>query len=191
MSTLCTRATKLLEELGRSTWLASYDEVGVSEILREIREKESEINYTLSLADDSESLPESVRIGLAMHHSSLLRNKRCLLAYVNRRATLISEMYWDTGSIIPEDKVAKLSQREIDFFFNYDKLVSNYVSDVGFDLASDIRPPKDIYVEVRSLVGDKNMETASGKLQLQKGAYYLIKRTDANSFIQKGLIEEI
>ena len=41
--------------------------------------------------------------------SAILRNRQCLLAFVNRRNRMLMEMRWNLGAVVPEDTRYRLS----------------------------------------------------------------------------------
>ena len=49
---------------------------------------------------------------------------------------LIKKMWWDTGSVLPEDSKSALGEAEVDFFKKYDQIVGQYMSDIDLDLTS-------------------------------------------------------
>ena len=44
---------------------------------------------------------------MILRHTSLERNKRCLLAYLNHRLEKIREMRWQFGAVLPVDVKVK------------------------------------------------------------------------------------
>uniref|UniRef100_A0A6N2MLY2 GINS subunit domain-containing protein n=1 Tax=Salix viminalis TaxID=40686 RepID=A0A6N2MLY2_SALVM len=57
--------------------------------------------------------------GALIHHLSLIRNKRCLMAYVHNRAEVIQNFAWKVGLELlelPEEIQEKLSPSEKNYF---------------------------------------------------------------------------
>lgn len=62
----------------------------------------SEIIMNQLRAHRSNSKEPEVAAGLIVHHQSLLRNKRCALAYLSHRLRKVQELWWETGRAIPD-----------------------------------------------------------------------------------------
>ena len=79
-------------------------------VLQEIRE--------LFEANELEASKEvKAKAAMMLRHTSLERNKRCLLAYLNHRVEKIRDMRWQFGAVLPSDvKVSKyFLVRALDF----------------------------------------------------------------------------
>ena len=85
------RAKALLQQLSRCTAggslrLPVYDEEGVRLVLGECGALYEQIRDLMG--DDHkpiEQVPDAVKVALVVHHQTILRNKRCLLAYHQAR----------------------------------------------------------------------------------------------------------
>ena len=86
------RAKALLQQLSRSSSRAGvlrvpmYDEEGVRLVLGECGALYEQIRDLMG--DDHkpiEQVPDAVKVALVVHHQTILRNKRCLLAYHQAR----------------------------------------------------------------------------------------------------------
>jgi GINS complex subunit 1 len=185
------KGKKLLQELKRSDWLPPYNEEGVRAVQQEISALEQEINDTLASKREDEELPIQVKIGLAVHHAALLRNKRCLLAYVRFRADKVTQLRWETGPVIPDLLRSNLSSIEQDFFNKYDRLLTDYQQDFGLDLTGDLTPPKELYIEVRALIDCGEIFTDSGLVRLEKGTRHHLRRSDVDHLIRQGKLEHL
>eukprot|EP00611_Tribonema_gayanum_P001499 TRINITY_DN11104_c0_g1_i1.p1 TRINITY_DN11104_c0_g1~~TRINITY_DN11104_c0_g1_i1.p1 ORF type:complete len:198 (-),score=51.31 TRINITY_DN11104_c0_g1_i1:34-627(-) len=186
-----TKAKRLLQELRQGDWMPPFNEDGVRAILQEIQALDQEISDTLASSRQGEELPIQVKIGMAVHHAGLTHNRRCLLAYVRYRAAKASALRWDTGPVVPDSLAPNLSAAEQDFFNKYDRLLTDYQQDFGLDLTADARPPRELYVEVRSLTDDMDVFTDSGLVRLKKGARYLLRHTDVEHLVRQGMLEQI
>lgn len=51
----------------------------------------------------------------------------------------MEQIRWEVGGIVPEDKVASLSEAENAYFDNYSAILGEYMSDLNLDLTS-VRP---------------------------------------------------
>ena len=46
---------------------------------------------------------DQARAAMLLRHTTLERNKRCLLAYLNHRVEKIRDMRWEFGPVLPAD----------------------------------------------------------------------------------------
>ena len=65
-------------------------------VLQEMREL-FEANEIEALKDDK------AKAAMMLRHTTLERNKRCLLAYLNHRIEKIRDMRWQFGAVLPSD----------------------------------------------------------------------------------------
>uniref|UniRef100_M4B5A2 DNA replication complex GINS protein PSF1 C-terminal domain-containing protein n=1 Tax=Hyaloperonospora arabidopsidis (strain Emoy2) TaxID=559515 RepID=M4B5A2_HYAAE len=103
----------------------------------------------------------------------------------------IQALRWETGTIIPGPLAPNLCQREVQFFNQYDQLVTNYMTDFELDLSADLKPPKDLYVEVRVLRDCGEVMTESGLVNLDAHSHHFLRRVDVEQLIRQGLLEQI
>ncbi|KAF7843278.1 DNA replication complex GINS protein PSF1 [Senna tora] len=94
--------------------------------------------------------------GALIHHLALVRNKRCLMAYVYNRAEVMQSLLWKIGQVLPQEIEEKLCHSEIEYFKKHSAALRSYMSKVQLDLTVDMVPPKDPYIQVRVLddIGD-------------------------------------
>ncbi|KAL4293509.1 hypothetical protein HN51_044013 [Arachis hypogaea] len=130
--------------------------------------------------------------GALIHHLSLVRNKRCLMAYVNNRAEIIRSLLWKIGSVLPKEIEEKLSHTEEEYFNKYSGELKKYMSKMELDLTVDMVPPKDPYIKVRVLddIGD-GIVLSDKTANFARHSIHFLKRTDAEQFISRGLMEEL
>lgn len=133
---------------------------------------------------------------LVIHHESILRNKRLLLAYANVRMRRIVELRWKQGRVLRPDQNLQLCQAERDFFRAYDKLLLGYMNDspggTYLDLTLDSQPPKDPLVEVHVLRDHGEvMFSHPGAVRLMKGTVHLLPREEAEPLILEGILEQM
>lgn len=87
-----------------------------------------------------------------LRHIALTRNKRCVLAYIYNRMRKLRELRWELGSILPPEVNSNLLNAEVQWFQSYSKSLATYMrslgEDQGFNLTSNMLPPKTPYVEV-------------------------------------------
>ncbi|KAD2393931.1 hypothetical protein E3N88_40908 [Mikania micrantha] len=149
-------------------------------LLRKMQEEGSS-NQTSKNAD---------HFGALIHHLSLVRNKRCLMAYVYNRAEVIQSLGWtikhDTD--LPDAIEKKLSDSENEYFKKHYKNLQSYMTDLDLDLAVDMVPPKDPYIKVRVLeeLGD-GIVLGDQVANLPMHAILFVKRIDAESYISQAL----
>ncbi|PPD67381.1 hypothetical protein GOBAR_DD35735 [Gossypium barbadense] len=126
--------------------------------------------------------------GALVHHLSLIRNKRCLMAYVYNRAEIIRDLAWKVGLLheLPCEIKEKFSDSEEQYFKDHSKSLKMYMSQLSLDVNVDMVPPKDPYIKVRVLEGlgsgiilsDKSANFASHSM-------HFLKRTDAEQYIAR------
>ena len=147
--------------------------------------------------------------------SAILRNRQCLLAYVNRRNHMLMQMRWNLGAVVPEDTryscsltccadvtldrdthspVAPLRQKlaphEFTFFSEYDQMLSKYFRSTGLDLTTDISPPASLLVRVRCLQDHPPIFTDwCGNITISKDMLVTMRHCDAEALIRTGVVE--
>ncbi|GBG32447.1 DNA replication complex GINS protein PSF1 [Hondaea fermentalgiana] len=187
------KGRELLLELKRSEWLPAYNgkrqDDGVRQVLGEIDALYKRMRSRM--AESRDMREPFYGCPLMVYHASTLRNKRCLLAYLKYRADLIGNLRWDAGSAIPEDLRRKLCAEEAQYFSAYDNILSDYMREVDLDLAADMEPPKNLYVEVRVLRDCGEIDTVSGPVVLAKDTTHNLRRSDVEHLIRQGALEQV
>lgn len=65
----------------------------------------------------------------------------------------MTDLRWNTGSVIPPAVRLNMTEQEIQYFNNYNKMLANYMQSLGegngLDLIQHQEPPKSLMVEVR------------------------------------------
>lgn len=181
-------AVALLRELKRAAWLPIYNDDAMRKIIREIEALYKIIFQTLHVQNYQVEDP-SIACGLVVHHTSLLRNKRCALAYLSNRLAKATEIWWQAGSVVPEEVKGCLSNNEHEFYEGYDKLMNQYMSKAGVDLTADQAPPKDTWIEVRVLKNHDKILTQEGDMVLTKNEQIFLRRSDAEVLIRQGVVK--
>ncbi|KAL3814055.1 hypothetical protein ACJIZ3_015323 [Penstemon smallii] len=166
-----------LKDTGRSE-----DEMGNSEDER----RKSEAAKTVIQA-----AMKSDQFGALVHHLSLVRNKRCLMAYVYNRAEVIRSLGWMCDRVLPAEIEERLSSTEEEYFKNHAATLQSYMGGLDLDLTVDMVPPKDPYIKVRVvddmggvLLGDQTANVA-------RHAIMFLRRIDAEQYITQGQMEEL
>lgn len=184
------KSRDLLIELKRSDWLPPYNEDGVRGVLAEIQALYDELTDTLG-GRATDEIPDPVKVSLVVHHQALLRNKRCLLAYLKWRADRITQLRWETGPVIPQELQQSLSARERDLFNAYDGILTDYAEGLNLDLTADLQPPKELHVEVRVLSDCGEIMTDHGSVKLDRGTTHLLRRSDVEHLVLHGQLQEL
>ncbi|KAJ8459226.1 hypothetical protein OPV22_032152 [Ensete ventricosum] len=130
-------------------------------------------------------------LGAFIHHHSLLRNKRCLMAYTQNRAEIIRSLRWQLGPVLPQEIKAKLSYSEEVYFVNHSAAMESYMSEMDIDLTVDMVPPKSRSVRVKVLDDIGEVCVGDHSISLTKHSLHSLSRTDAEPFISQGLMEEV
>ncbi|KAF4029665.1 GINS complex protein [Phytophthora infestans] len=185
------KAKELVRELQRSDWLPPYNEDLVRQVVEESGVLGEEIERKMATFKDNLTENTYVACGLVVNHQCLLRNKRCLIAYLHHRIEKIKALRWETGTIMPAQLAQNLCQREVQFFNQYDQLLTDYMADFELDLSADMKPPKDLYVEVRVLRDCGEVMTESGLVNLEAHSQHFLRRVDVEQLIRQGLLEQI
>jgi hypothetical protein len=146
--------------------------------------------------------------------SAILRNRQCLLAYVNRRNHMLMQMRWNLGAVVPEDtrfgrcrtccaafglhrslapaapRRQKLAPHEFTFFSDYDQMLSKYFRSTGLELTTDISPPASLLVRVRCLQDHPPIFTEwCGSITISKDMLVTMRHSDAEALIRTGVVE--
>ncbi|XP_011072234.1 DNA replication complex GINS protein PSF1 isoform X1 [Sesamum indicum] len=155
----------------------SEDEVEISEDERRKSEAEKVILQTALKSD---------QFGALVHHLSLVRNKRCLMAYIYNRAEVIRSLGWMVDSVLPAEIEEKLSSTEKEYFKNHVATLQSYMSELDLHLTVDMVPPKDPYIKVRVLDDIGEVALSDQVANLARHAIMFLRRTDAEQYITQG-----
>eukprot|EP00961_Rhodomonas_salina_P021856 294220-Rhodomonas_salina.5 len=148
---LCDTAVELVRELQRDSWLpprvsslvdpnsgvcidiasahpVSFAAVGVGKPSREGNFGSNRASFPLShpLFASDPSPAGMCRM------ACLERNKRCVMAYHKHRAEEIMRVRWECGtSVMQQELQERLSAQELQLSNDYDRLLSNYMINIG------------------------------------------------------------
>ena len=134
------------------------------------------------------------RPSMLLHEAAISRNKRCLLAYHAYRLDKLKELRWDTSAALPGQVRSLLSEKEIDFYTQYDKLVARYNSSLGaLDLNSYMQPPEEDLVEVRVVQSGLGTIVTDhfGEVSLELGTTHFLSRGDVEHLIRQGSLQQL
>ncbi|XP_065777655.1 DNA replication complex GINS protein PSF1-like isoform X2 [Muntiacus reevesi] len=70
---------------------------------------------------------------IKFRHCSLLRNRRCAVAYLYDRLLRIRALRWEYGSVLPSALRFHMSAEEMDWFNRYKKSLATYMRSLGGD----------------------------------------------------------
>lgn len=209
-------ATQLVTESRRSTatdTLLKYNDVLVRSIIREQRQLETLIQEALDKlahnamdVDDNDGGVEMTP-DVILYQTTILRNKRCLLAYHHHRLERLKDLYWSLGGALPlilstspdsqnSDTRSKLSPHEVDFLRSYNASILQFRSGVlaseEVDLFAPIeRPPKDLHVHVKVVRDCGVIQTEVGAIDFKRGQRFMVRRADVEHLIVQGYLEEV
>nr|CAD1839415.1 unnamed protein product [Ananas comosus var. bracteatus] len=161
------RASQLLKELGscEAGQLTPFDSDSFDQVTKECNKHNLQLQSLIRKIEDQNLDIQTTRnedhFGAVIHHLSLTRNKRCLMAYMYNRAEVIQSFRW-----------------------------KSYMSELDLDLTVDMVPPKDPYIRVRVLDDIGEVCLGDHSISLTKHSLHFLRRTDAEQFISQGLMEE-
>lgn len=197
---------ELLLDLKRSDWLPAYSEDGVRTTLAEINHHTNELTDLVRAANrvneegggqQQQNIRPEYRPSMILHDASIQRNKRCLLAYHAYRIDKLRSLRWETAGLLPAAMKNVLSEAEVDFFNEYDKLASRHALSSGsmanLDWNADQLPPEDAFVQVRvvqSGLGKIETETC-GVVELEVGSTHYLPRGDVENLIRSGALVQL
>lgn len=206
------RGIDLLLDLKRSCdFLPPYDDDGVRSTLQEISLHHDEMMDHLNAASgrrrkgstgDQEGgskkkagteVPHESRPAIILHDASIRRNKQCLLAYHSHRADKLRSLRWETSAALPGHVRPLLSEAELDFFAEYDRLVSRYGASVDLDLGADRTPPEEERITVRVVrAGLGRIATDYGDgVELDVGTIHHLPRGDVEHLVRQGALVQL
>ncbi|KAG8522341.1 DNA replication complex GINS protein PSF1, partial [Galemys pyrenaicus] len=107
---------------------------------------------------------------IKFRHCSLLRNRRCAIAYLYDRLLRIRALRWEYGSVLPNALQFHMSAEEMEWFNHYKKSLATYMRSLGgyegLDITQDMKPPKSLYIE-ESTTTTLSASTAKVKQNLE------------------------
>jgi GINS complex subunit 1 len=191
----------LLLDLKRSDWLPSYNDENVRATINEIKVHFEELTDQAKAAaqataesGNAKKLPMQTRPAMLLHEAAIRRNKRCLLAYHAYRLDKLKALRWDTSASLPDHIRSLLSEKEVDFYTEYDKLVASYNSTLGvLDLNSYMQPPEEDLIEVRVVQSGLGTIVTDhfGEVSLELGTTHFLSRGDVEHLIRQGSLQQL
>jgi GINS complex subunit 1 len=183
-----TAGRELLLELQRGdrhgTFLPPYNAKLVRECLDDLNAEAQALRYEAEAADSS-TVSWEVKPSIVLHHATIHRHKRCLLAYHNyRMKKLQKHILWH--SELPSTQ----NVDEQEFVAAYQELRQQYARSSGVELGM-VPPTTSHMVQVRVLVdlGEIVLSSSGRVVRLTKGSLQYLPRTDVKDFLQGGQLE--
>lgn len=174
--------------------LTAFNSDAFDQVIKECNEHNVQLQSLIRKIEDENLDIQTTRnedhFGAVIHHLSLIRNKRCLMAYMHNRAETIQSLRWRVGSVLPQEIHEKLNYSEEEYFKNHSAAIESYMSELDLDLTVDMVPPKDPYIHVRVLDDIGEVCLGDHLISLTKHSLHFLRRTDAEPFISQGLMEE-
>ncbi|MGH0149416.1 UNVERIFIED_CONTAM: hypothetical protein FKN15_015689 [Acipenser sinensis] len=169
----CEKAIELIRELQRASdgQLPAFNEDGIRQVLEEMKalyeQNQTDVNEAKS-EGRSDLIPT-----IKFRHCCLLRNQRCIAAYLYDRLLRIRSLRWEYGSVLPTSIRFHMCAEELEWFNQYKKSLATYMrslgGDEGLDITQDMQPPKSLYIEVRCLKD-------YGEFEIDDGTTILLKK---------------
>lgn len=126
----------------------------------------------------SNQIPDPVKVSLVYRHQCLFRNRRYIYAFLQHRLNHIRQIRWDTaGAVLPENIRPLLSDRENDYFMEYNTILSEYCTSIGRnDIFENLEPPKELLIEIRVIKDCGEIMTDLGPVKLDAGTTHFLRR---------------
>ncbi|QLG71855.1 hypothetical protein HG535_0C02040 [Zygotorulaspora mrakii] len=203
-------ANKLVLEAKRTKQLNSrsiqqsklplYHEELVQNILKEVGQlkKNSEYLKQHQILDDVGG-----KVSKCQYFVTLLcmeRNKRCLLAYQKLRTDTLDKFAWDNNGIDllngfddVDQNASDLSRHELEYVKEYSDLITDLKSGelANVDLSGSLKPPSDVFIDVRVLKDAGEIQTEYGVFNLIKDSQFFVRQSDVERLIQQGYLQKI
>jgi GINS complex subunit 1 len=160
--------------------LSEYPHETVQTVLNECRLLATDLQQILLTKDDQK------KTSATLHHLSLLRNKRCLLAYHRYRLSVLNQLAKQQNTPM------NLSPPDTETFHQLTTLQQWIRGQfLDLDLAALDVPPKDVFIEVRVLKDCGELLTESGPILLLPGSQHYLRRTDVEHLIAQGYLQHV
>ncbi|XP_049591254.1 DNA replication complex GINS protein PSF1 isoform X2 [Syngnathus scovelli] len=193
----CEKAVELVRELQRSNdgQLPAFNEDGVRQVLQEMEalyeQNQADVNETKS--EQRVDLLPSIRL----RHCCLLRNQRCINAYLYDRLLRIRALRWEYGSVLPANVRFHMNAEEVQWFARYKKSLASFMRSLGqgsggLDVTQDVKAPKSLYIQVRCVKDHGVLEIDDGTLVLlKKNSQHFLPRWKCEHLIRQGVLEHV
>ncbi|GBN97387.1 DNA replication complex GINS protein PSF1 [Araneus ventricosus] len=104
------KALELIKQLQRCDYLNPIQDEVMKQVFEEMKVlfEENQVDVNASRGGDSQ-----YHSAIQLRHAVLLRNRRCVLAYLFNRLQMIRDIRWGFGAILPPDVRSCLSESEV------------------------------------------------------------------------------
>lgn len=128
------------------------------------------------------------------------RNKRCLLAYQKLRSDMLDKLAWDHNGLDilnnakdTEQVASDLSHQEQEYLKEYSDIITDLRSGelADIDLSGSLKPPSDVFIDVRVLKDGGEIQTEYGVFNLIKNSQFFVRQSDVERLIQQGYLQKI
>uniref|UniRef100_A0A7N5K3M0 DNA replication complex GINS protein PSF1 n=1 Tax=Ailuropoda melanoleuca TaxID=9646 RepID=A0A7N5K3M0_AILME len=186
----CEKAMELVRELHRAPEgeLPAFSEDGLRQVLEEMKalyeQNQSDVNEVKS-GGRSDLIPT-----IKFRHCSLLRNRRCAVAYLYDRLLRIRALRWEYGSVLPNALRFHMSAEEGTQYV----MLSSLTSSLGFLDGTDIHIHLDILFsfQVRCLKDYGEFEVDDGtSVLLKKNSQHFLPRWKCEQLVRQGVLEHV
>ncbi|KAG6520564.1 hypothetical protein ZIOFF_017621 [Zingiber officinale] len=151
--------------------MSSYSDA-FEQVIKECDEHNLQLQSLIRQAEqnlDIQRARNEDQFGAVIHHLSLIRNKRCLMAYIYNREAIIQSLRWKLGSVLPQEILVKLHNLEIEYFKNHSEALESYM----------------IWFLQRIHIFDVCL--GDHTVALTKNSLHFLRRSDAETFISQVL----
>lgn len=150
-------------------------------------------------SNDDETEHVQVSVAALMHYTIAQQLKRAVLVYLRTRMDVIMNCLWDLGGAGTASAVKlisefeeNLSEQESEFIRSYTFIIGNYKGEyMELDIGGLLKPPRELYVEVRVLQNCGEIVTCTGPVRLSKDSQHYLKRSDIESLISAGYLKHV
>ena len=166
-------------------FLPPYQTELVRAVTREVRELEKDFTSILEpfAGSFNPSSEPATTCALHVNQTCMRRNKRCLLAYHRVRSDKLEEMCWNGVDILERQQqqqaidegeaviaggeesgdLGSLSPEEEEYVRQYGDLLAAYKGQwTDIDLTGSLKPPRDLFIDVRVLKDAGEIQTEYG-----------------------------
>lgn len=123
-------AKALLMQLRQSDWMPEYNAAGVRNAISEANLLGEEVIETLK-KNGFKLTDNTTAARLSVYREGLVRNRKCLLAYMQHRSGKIRSLRWQVGHPLPQKFRDRMSPEEYKYFTGYDEILNAYMRAVG------------------------------------------------------------
>eukprot|EP00048_Salpingoeca_helianthica_P001697 m.50995 g.50995 ORF g.50995 m.50995 type:complete len:189 (+) comp11638_c1_seq1:79-645(+) len=182
-------AAELLRELKRCPphTLPPYNAENLRKVLQEMNDIYRDAQSSRHLTSDDYNARRAIQ------RDTIFRNKRCALAYLVHRMSMIRHQRLLVGAALPDDWREAMSAEEQEDHAQYGQLLTLYFKAMKHDLTAFLEPPRDdIIIQVRVVREFGELTTETGAtLLLTLGTQHSVNRTDVDLLIRQGYLQVV